>query len=120
MRGVGWVDEELESDAKEFRMLSKETVGGCVVSKRGRDGTDHMQDSSSSSTSEGGAYKKARLGGSGEDSNIVLANPPLSLPSAEISNSRVVYELSDEGVRQFILDNGGKVKILDLKEVRIV
>ena len=77
--------------------------------------------------SDGGQRKKSRTG----EVSSTAASSSLSPPSASTSSLSATdrispvgddddYDLSDEGVRQYITNAGGRVKIADLKEVKLI
>ena len=73
---------------------------------------------------DGGQRKKSRMGEvptvATSSSSVLLSASANSLPverSSPIGDDDD-YELSDDGVRKYITNAGGRVKIADLKEVR--
>ena len=115
----GLVDESVEISAKEFKrqMASKEEKKGQGEKAQGSR-REYEEDS------DGGQRKKSRTG----EVSSTAASSSLSPPSASTSSLSATdrispvgddddYDLSDEGVRQYITNAGGRVKIADLKEV---
>ena len=117
----GLVDESVEISAKEFKrqMASKEEKKGQGEKAQGSR-REYEEDS------DGGQRKKSRTG----EVSSTAASSSLSPPSASTSSLSATdrispvgddddYDLSDEGVRQYITNAGGRVKIADLKEVNL-
>ena len=118
----GLVDESVEISAKEFKrqMASKEEKKGQGDKAQGSR-REYEEDS------DGGQRKKSRTG----EVSSTAASSSLSPPSASTSSLSATdrispvgddddYDLSDEGVRQYITNAGGRVKIADLKEVKLI
>ena len=125
----GFVDELVESSAKEFRALHRD-----ADKKRSRDLLSDTGDLSDSASDNGslsgdgdGIAKKKRARFADDTSKAVpeaggadgaqpaadtAASAPVAAPAADTT-----YELSDDGVRRFITNVGGRVRIAEIREV---
>ena len=114
----GLVDESVEISAKEFKrqMASKDKVKDEQTQKEREKGSqggkrDYDEDS------DGGIRKKSRTEAESpaSSSSQQTAAPTAPAPSGDSTDD---YEMTDDGVRKYITNAGGMVKIADLKEVR--
>jgi hypothetical protein len=123
----GFVDELVESSAKEFRALHRD-----VDKKRSRDqlaDSGDLSDSASDAGSNNGdgaiaRKKRARFADEGKaaseaggaDGAQAVADTSAAPPAAP-APADTTYDLSDDGVRRFITNVGGRVRIAEIREV---
>ena len=121
------MDESVEISAKEFKRQmagkeekEKEKKGDRGDRVQGQGGRREYEEEA-----DGGQRKKSRTGEVAAAAASSSSSPLSASPSSPNPAERALpsgddddYELSDEGVRKYITNAGGRVKIADLKEVR--
>lgn len=108
---LGLVDETMEISAKEFKRQI------AVKEERARDKAQGLGVKREHEEEDGNQRKRTRI-----ESETVVSAASSSSVSATSSSSVGAkgaddYEMSDDGVRKYITNAGGRVKIADLKEV---
>ena len=110
----GLVDESVEISAKEFKrqMATKEEKSIPQQVQGGK------RDYDEEGGSEAGQRKKPRTGEATAATSSSSPETPKA-PDRSSPGNNDDYDLSDDGVRKYITNAGGRVKIADVKEVPV-